>query len=184
MKKFRAAYGSEHVRPKVHFSRHLREQVDTWKRHIDCFMTERKNKIFKRQIAPRLNRLSSFSASALMELTQSELNTTHVVDRLVGQLVGKGKPHLEWAKEVHVTPDALFATGIEVGCVEFLRGHFLVLHPTLCLEIHHGMKIQPNCQQWRRNARASKYVLPAHKMKGHVPLHLMRKEHEIVWLLR
>ena len=118
---------------KVHFSRHLRGQVLKWQRHIDCFVTGRKNKLFKSKIAPRLNRISSFAASALMELTQYELNATHAVERLTGRLVGKGKPDTMLAADVHVTDDALFATGIEVGCVEFLRGHFVILEPKLCV---------------------------------------------------
>ena len=103
-----------------------------------------------------------------MELTQYELNATHAVERLTGRLVGKGKPDTMLAADVHVTDDALFATGIEVGCVEFLRGHFVILEPKLCVEILHGMKLQRNhylvverlrpyegrcmakCQQWQK----------------------------------
>ena len=188
MEKFRESYGGEYVRPKVHFSRHLRGQVVKWQRHIDCFVTERKNTLFKSKIAPRLNRLSSFSASALLELTQCELNNTHAVERLTGRLVGKGRPQQQLAKDVHVTDEALFATGIEVGCVEFLRGHFLILQPNLCVEILHGMQLgeshhlvverwlpydgrhSPTCQQWHRDVQHGKYVLPAHKLKGHEPI--------------
>ena len=202
MEKFRSAYGGDCMRPKVHFSRHLHGQVMAWGRHIDCFVVERKNKLFKNKIAPRLNRLSSFSASALLELTQRELHNTHAVEKLTGRLVGNGKPQDQLAKEVHVTADALFATGIEIGCVEFLRGHFLILQQNLCLEILHGMQLQeshfllvakwlphkgrytPTCQQWHRDVQSGKYVLPAHKLKGQEPLHLMRKEHDQVWLLR
>ena len=202
MEKFRSAYGGDCMRPKVHFSRHLHGQVMAWGRHIDCFVVERKNKLFKDKIAPRLNRLSSFSASALLELTQCELHNTHAVEKLTGRLVGNGKPQDQVAKEVHVTADALFATGIEIGCVEFLRGHFLILQQNLCLEILHGMQLQeshflvvakwlphkgrytPTCQQWHRDVQSGKYFLPAHKLKGQEPLHLMRKEHDQVWLLR
>ena len=73
MTAFQAAYDAALTRPKAHYALHVWRQVLRWGRHADCFVGERKHRIFKSQVAPKMTNLNTFSKSCLLQLTQMEL---------------------------------------------------------------------------------------------------------------
>ena len=75
------------TRLKFHYALHLQEQIHRWRRHIDCFAGERKYRVFKSIVAPRLTRLNCFNRSTLLQMT--ELTTSHLESEYTGQLIGK-----------------------------------------------------------------------------------------------
>ena len=64
------------ARPKFHYSLHLQAQIHKWGKHIDCFVGERKHRVFKSVVAPRLSQLGCFTRSTLLQLTEIELTTS------------------------------------------------------------------------------------------------------------
>ena len=89
-KKWDVAYAAiAGARPKFHYSLHLQAQIQKYRRHIDCFVGERKHRVFKSIVAPRLSRLGCFSRSTLLQLTEIELTTSHPESEYSGRLVGK-----------------------------------------------------------------------------------------------
>ena len=72
------AYGAiAGARPKFHYALHVQEQIHRWRRDIDCFAGERKRRIFKSIVARRLTRLNCFTRSTLLQMTETELTTSH-----------------------------------------------------------------------------------------------------------
>ena len=127
------------ARPKFHWSLHLQSQIQKWGRHIDCFVGERKHRVFKSTVAPRLAQLKSFTRSSLLQLTETELTTSHEENEYTGRLLGKPTSDVALANALAVSPDAIFAKGVQIHCVEYPRGTFLQMSATCSIEILHGV---------------------------------------------
>eukprot|EP00435_Cladocopium_sp_Y103_P004786 s4498_g1.t1 len=123
------------ARPKFHWSLHLQSQIQKWKKHIDCFVGERKHRVFKSLAAPRLSQLSCFSRSTLLQLTEAELAKIHLEDEYDGRLLGQATSDVVLAKELGISTDVAFARGIQIRCVEYPRGAFLQMSATRSIEI-------------------------------------------------
>ena len=187
------------ARPKFHYSLHLQEQIQKWGRHIDCFVGERKHRVFKSIVAPRLSRLDSFTRSTLLQMTEIELTTSHSESEYTGQLLGKQTQDWMLAEELGVSTDASFAKGIQIYCVEYSRGTFAQMSATCCIEVLHGLfhansfyvvvqTLQPFLTKkfilkWKR-LRGQKEILPASKLMHIEPMRLLREDQDGLWLLR
>ena len=68
MKCFQEAYGASHTRPKAHYAMHLPAQMQRWQRHIDCYVGERKHRLFKRYVGPKISKLEGYAKSVLLHL--------------------------------------------------------------------------------------------------------------------
>ena len=95
------------ARPKFHYSLYLQEQIQKWGRHIDCFVGERKHRVFKSIVAPRLSRLDFFTRSTLLQMTEIELTTSHSESECTGQLLGKQTQDWMLAEELGVHSNLL-----------------------------------------------------------------------------
>ena len=72
-KAFSLAYGASKLRPKARMAFHLEEQYLYWRRLLDAFPCERKHRSFKSTVAPRLQKLETFSKSALLRMANIDL---------------------------------------------------------------------------------------------------------------
>lgn len=134
------AYGAiAGARPKFHYALHLQEKNHRWRRHIDCFAGERKHRIFKSIVARRLTRLNCFTRSTLLQMTETELTTSHLESEYTGQLIWKPTQDVVLAMELGISPESFFAKGIQIYCVEYPRGSFVQMSATCCIEILHGL---------------------------------------------
>ena len=130
------AYGAiAGARPKFHYALHLQEQIHRWRRHIDCFAGERKHRVLKSIVAPRLTRLNCFTRSTLLQMTETELTTSHLESEYTGQLIWKPTQDVVLAMELGISPESFFAKGIQIYCVEYPRGSFVQMSATCCIEI-------------------------------------------------
>ena len=68
MVEFSQAYPTETCKPKHHYQFHVGSQVQTHGLLLDTFTCERKNAVFKDDVAPHLKRLDTFESSALLQL--------------------------------------------------------------------------------------------------------------------
>ena len=68
MVKFKQAYPTETCKPKHHYQFHVGPQVQTHGLVLDTFTCERKNAVFKDDVAPHLKKLEDFESSALLQL--------------------------------------------------------------------------------------------------------------------
>lgn len=136
MMRFQEAHGASHTRPKAHYALHLTAQMQRWQRHIDCYVGERKHRLFKRYVGPKISKLEGYAKSVLLHLTDMELSNPEPKERWTGQVLGVLREQPETAQRVGLPKSALFASGLEVGCVEFARGTFLRVSKTSCAEVH------------------------------------------------
>ena len=187
------------VRPKFHWSLHLQAQIQMWKRHIDCFPGERKHRVFKSTVAPRLSKLSCFTRSTLLQMTEQELTTGHQENEYTGRLVGKPKVDVLLAKQFDISPETTFAKGVQIQCIEYLRGTFLQMSATRSIEILHGLMhrnilsvvVQPlqactskgTILKWKRFEN-QKEILAASVLLQKEPMRLLREDQTGLWLLR
>eukprot|EP00435_Cladocopium_sp_Y103_P022878 s3768_g5.t1 len=187
------------ARPKFHYSLHLRRQIEKWGRHIDCFVGERKHRVFKSVVAPRLSQLSSFTRSTLLQMTETELTTSHLEEEYTGRLLGKPTQDVGLAKDLGLPVDVLFAKGIQLHCVEYSRGTFVQLSAMCSIEILGGLlqgdslsvvvqQLQASMTyasiiKWNRLPN-SKQILAASKLLLHEPMRLLRPDQNGLWLLR
>ena len=74
MRLFIATYSSDMIRPKHHFNTHIESQVALSEHLMDTWPTERKNKTFKSDLAPRIKRLQGFERSILARWVESDIN--------------------------------------------------------------------------------------------------------------
>ena len=139
---FLQAYGSSVVRPKFHYAKHLVSQMLQWNRHIDGFVCERKHRLFKTVVGPKLNKLSTFSKSAVLQLTECDLGETASVESYLGCLCGKAIQNAELAKSLQLPEETLFASGAEYHCVSYLRNHFFQFSRDVCVQLHGACKLE------------------------------------------
>ena len=194
MTSFQEAYGASHTRPKAHYALHLSAQMQRWQRHIDCHVGERKHRLFKRYVGPKISKLEGYAKSVL-HLTDIELSNHEPKEKWTGQVLGVLREQPETAQKVGLPKSALFAMGVEIGCVEFARGTFLRISKNSCVEVHGCVKkllVQPLHWHSRSNPRFPKWkkedgklaLMPLHMLKGHAPYRLIRQDRSGVWLLR
>lgn len=201
MAHFHATYGADCCRPKSHYARHLCEQIFFWRRHVDSFVGERKHRLFK-ALAPDIKKLNTFSRTTLLTLTEKDLTTGCAEECLWGRLVGKPQTDPLRAEQLGLPATTMFGAGIEIGCVEFHRGDFVVLTANLCVEICAGAKIdeQLYCvvfswqparqtvsplQMWQQaDAHQKPFLLPAHATKGCERARLVRRGSKYLTVLR
>ena len=81
MKCFQEAYGASHTRPKAQYALHLPAQMQRWQRHIDCYVGERKHRLFKRYVGPKISKLEGYAKSVLLHLTDMELSNPEPKER-------------------------------------------------------------------------------------------------------
>ena len=72
---FVSCYVPESVRPKLHFSLHLSEQLGRKGRVVDAFPTERKHKRFKSEVAVKVARLRDFAKVALLKCVEADIRS-------------------------------------------------------------------------------------------------------------
>lgn len=72
---FKECYSSDCCRPKHHYSCHLEPQVYETQTLMDTWPCERKHKLFKVDLAPRIKKLDDFERSILVRWVESDLNT-------------------------------------------------------------------------------------------------------------
>ena len=201
MMSFQEAYGASHTRPKAHYALHLTAQMQRWQRHIDCHVGERKHRLFKRYVGPKISKLEGYAKSVLLHLTDMELSNPEPKERWTGQVLGVLREQPETAKRVGLPTSALFANGIEIGCVEFGRGTFLRISKTVCVEIigcvvaepekfllvqplhWHSASYSYRFPKWKK-ADGQLALMPLHMLKGQEPFRLIRQDRSGVWLLR
>ena len=70
---FKACYGTDLCRPKHHYGCHLEPQTRLSGCMMDTFPTERKHKVFKHTLAPRISRLEKFERSILARWIENDL---------------------------------------------------------------------------------------------------------------
>eukprot|EP00435_Cladocopium_sp_Y103_P059873 s2323_g21.t1 len=124
---FQRAYDASLTRPKAHYALHVWRQVLRWGRHADCYVGERKHRIFKSQVAPKMTNLTTFSKSWLLQLTEMELMDSQEARSYTGQLLGKPRAQPSCAHLVHLPQDTMFAHGLKYQCVEYEKGMYLLL---------------------------------------------------------
>ena len=122
---FLDAYDTSVVRPKFHYAKHLVSQMLVWGKHVDCFVCERKHRLFKTVVGPKLNKLSNFSKSALLQLTECDLQQTHLAENFTGCLSGKSIENVTLATSLHLPCDTLFAPGAEYRCVTYRKNNYI-----------------------------------------------------------
>ena len=197
---FQAAYTAEPTRPKAHYARHLTAQVTKWKRHLDGFVGERKHKVFKSVIGPKNNNLQNFTKSCLLQLTEYNLQHGERLERMTGQLIGKPKPNATLALRARLPGDMNLSLGLEYSCTKFLRGNFVQITNTKCVEVLGSLSKgkdlflivdtllrdlhdKSKMPVWNRQPDAGS-LWEASKTKGYEPMRLVRQCQNKVWLLR
>ena len=187
------------ARPKFHYSLRLQSQIQKWHRHIDCFVGERKHRVFKSIVAPRLSQLSCFTRSTLfLQLTEIELTTSHLESEYTGRLLGKATQDVNKARELGLPDHVVFGKGIQIYCVEYSRGTFVQMSATCSIEIIHGLaegdslsvlvhtlQAMPEASilKWKRLSRGTE-IIAASALRQHEPMRLLREDQDGLCLLR
>ena len=197
---FQRAYDAELTRPKAHYALHVWKQVLRWGRHADCYVGERKHRIFKSQVAPKMTNLTSFSRSCLLQLTEMELMDAQDAKSYTGRLLGKPRAHPDCAHVVQLPSDTMFAHGLEYQCVKYEKGMYLLLSNDRAVQVQGGVStgkdlfllvtsLTKTCNsniklpQWKLS-NSELALLPLQNLLGHEPMHLLREGTTGLWLLR
>eukprot|EP00438_Fugacium_kawagutii_P006671 Skav225123 [mRNA] locus=scaffold1239:313913:321795:+ [translate_table: standard] len=131
---FVAAYGKEEARPKLHFSLHFPQQFTRHHRAIDAFPCERKNSIFKTQVALKRARLTGFDTSCLLEMHQQDLKMAETDLALHPHLRGEIAA-TDILARVFPHSNVQLAHGIQQNGLAFQAGQFKVLADDLAIQI-------------------------------------------------
>eukprot|EP00435_Cladocopium_sp_Y103_P070585 s87_g35.t1 len=135
-----------------------------------------------------------------MQPANQALWALHEEDEWTGKILGKATLNVSLAKEVHISPDAAFAKGVQIHCVEYPRGTFLQMSAKCCIEILHGLwhreclsvvvtPLQPHLalqgiRKWRRVPQ-QKQIIAATMLLEKEPMRLQREDQNgLLWLLR
>ena len=187
------------ARPKFHYALHLQAQIQKWGKHINCFVGERKHRCFKSIVAPRLARLECFTRSTLLQMTETELTTSHLESEYTGRLIGAHTQDVKLAQELGISEEISFTKGIQIYCVEYSRGTFAQMAATCCMEILRGLSLDGDLfvvvqtlqsfltdnsiVKWKR-LRGPKRMLPASTLMHVEPMRLLREDQDGVFRLR
>ena len=197
---FLDAYDTSVVRPKFHYAKHLVSQMLVWGKHVDCFVCERKHRLFKTVVGPKLNKLSNFSKSALLQLTECDLQQTHLAENFTGCLSGKSIENVTLATSLHLPCDTLFAPGAEYRCVTYRKNNYIEFSRDVCLQIHGACQVQKQIHllveqlvpsktdtnlihSWSRTTAPWK-LCPVHSVAQCEPMRLCRERDNKIFLLR
>ena len=197
---FQRAYDAVLTRPKAHYALHVWSQVLRWGRHADCYVGERKHRIFKSQVAPKMTNLKTFSTSCLLQLTEMELLDADAAESFTGQLIGKPRAQPSCAKLVGLPSDTKFAYGLEYQCVKYEKGTYVLLSKDCAVQIRGDVSTSQELfllvtclskatnsiakiPTWKKeNSKLA--LLPLKGLLGHEPMHLLREGTTGLWLLR
>ena len=197
---FQRAYDAVLTRPKAHYALHVWSQVLRWGRHADCYVGERKHRIFKSQVAPKMTNLKTFSTSCLLQLTEMELLDADAAESFTGRLIGKPRAQPSCAKLVGLPSDTKFAYGLEYQCVKYEKGTYVLLSKDCAVQIRGGVSTSQELfllvtclskatnsiakiPTWKKeNSKLA--LLPLKGLLGHEPMHLLREGTTGLWLLR
>ena len=194
---FQDAYGAERVRPKMHYALHVPAQAARWGRVIDCFVGERKHRLYKSEYGPRLCALKTFARSALLHQLQAELSQVSDLETWTGRLVGAARRK---AISLGLDCSAQFGLGIEYRGIVFRKGGYVILRKTCAVEIHGGVQAEQNLwllvetlepgppaheawPTWQRG-RGELALMPVQDVHPREPMRLVRECANSIWLLR
>jgi hypothetical protein len=197
---FQKAYGASVMRPKAHYALHLSEQMRKWHRLIDCHVGERKHRLFKRYVGPKISRLEGYARSVLLHLTEMELSGYEPAERLLGQTIGVPREHPCMAKRLKLQTNATFSSGFEIGCVSYQNGAHLRMSQDCYVEVQGGVSsghdryllVAPLHRETKSMMTFPKWIkssthlalLPIERLKGQEPYRLIRRDATGIWLLR
>ena len=133
----------------------------------------------------------------LLHLTDMELSNSEPKGRWTGQVMGVLREQPQKAHMVALPKSALFATGYEIGCVQYARGTFLRVSQNCCVEVHGSVVCEQNffllVQQlhlqnasnpvfpkWKKET-GKLALMPLHMLKGQEPFRLIREDASGVW---
>ena len=109
-----AAYGKDHVRPKMHFSLHIPEQVLRFHKLLDCFCCERKNSAFKNLMQTK-GFARGFNKSVLLELVSQELHAAQEAESWGPRLLGCKLPEISIGAQ-----RAVVSTTLDFKCIRYI----------------------------------------------------------------
>ncbi|CAE7809270.1 unnamed protein product [Symbiodinium sp. CCMP2592] len=69
---YEKCYGTDKVKLKHHYAMHIPSQLEESHVLADCFPTERRNNLFKQDVAPRMKKLTGFEQAALLRLARTD----------------------------------------------------------------------------------------------------------------
>ena len=99
---FQEAYGADRVRPKMHYALHVPAQAARWGRVIDCFVGERKHRLYKSEYGPRLCAVKNIARSALLHQLQAEIANVSDLETWTGRLLGCPRTSKRKAISLHL----------------------------------------------------------------------------------
>lgn len=134
IEKFVSCYGQETVRPKLHFSLHLSEQLARKGSIVDAFATERKHKRFKSDVAVKVTRLHDFAKVALLKCVEADIHSRATWHTLDTELVGTGR-HLPALASAMKAKTALVAQHLTSMAVKYGKGQFSILTPDVAVSV-------------------------------------------------
>ena len=111
---FKICYSEDWVRPKHHYSMHIEGQFELADMVLDTWPTERKHKVFKADLAPRIKHWQEFEKSVLMRWVEHDLDVLIREDfqqRLLQQLKKQDTPGLQFGKAVQTERGNTFRIG-------------------------------------------------------------------------
>ena len=151
MCKFQLAYTTKAVRPKMHFALHLHDQAERLGKWIDCFVCERKHRMYKNTcsrgvVASR----KIFARTSLLQLVSKELQVSLRADVLQPQLVGKMCSADTLASVLPAGKPIVMSTSAELHGVLHGRNEFLLLSPTCAVEIQAAVQQGDSFFSWWR----------------------------------
>eukprot|EP00438_Fugacium_kawagutii_P009685 Skav208641 [mRNA] locus=scaffold1081:119702:121639:+ [translate_table: standard] len=197
---FHEAYGTHVTRPKMHYSRHLPQQIARHQRLVDAFTCERKHRTFKSTVAPTRKKLKDFSRSVLRELTEIDLNQTLPVEAFEGRFIGKKQTRPDVAKKCNLPDDTPIFKGLEVSCVSYLRGDFLLTQKLACSccgavawqkekfllveQLTKEREMFTPLQTWTKPNGSKLSLLPLSSLRGAEKAKILRENTRTICLLR
>ena len=142
---FQKAYGTEYVRPKMHFALHLQEQIMRLRKCVDCFVCERKHRAYKNTCARGLvTKRNTFAKTCLLQLVSMELQMEISADFLKPHLNGKATQTNTLSDIFPNSAEILLASNLDVEGITFGRKQFLLLSSTCAVEVHAAVKEDKN----------------------------------------
>ncbi|CAE7290629.1 unnamed protein product, partial [Symbiodinium sp. CCMP2592] len=69
---YEKCYGTDKVKPKHHYAMHIPSQLEESHVLADCFPAERRNNLFKQDVAPRMKKLTGFEQAVLLRLARTD----------------------------------------------------------------------------------------------------------------
>ena len=145
MEAFQKAYGRESVRPKMHFALHLQEQILRLQKLVDCFVCERKHRVYKNTCARGfVTSRQTFAKSCLLQLVSMDLRMGLSADFLQPHLNGKAMPTKTLKEIFPNASEILLASSLDAKGITFGRKQYLLLSLTCAVEVQAAVKANDN----------------------------------------